>query len=243
MSFERELLPDALSAAESCARHVASQLKRALAARSQATLAVSGGNTPKLMFHGLALLPLDWSRVHLFWVDERCVPPDDAASNYKLAKENLIDMAHIPEANVHRVVGEIDPKQAAQNYVDEIRRYFNLSGEEMPRFDVVQCGMGPDGHTASLFPGDPLVGDHTDIAAAVYAAQFQQWRVTLLPGSLLAARQLVYLVTGEDKAETVHAVFQQPINPSRYPAQLSFEHPEGPIWFLDQPAAKLLEPL
>lgn len=241
MSFRRQILPDAFGAAEACARYVARQLEQALAARSRATLAVSGGHTPKLMFGQLAFLPVDWSRVHLFWVDERSVPPDDPASNYKLAKEDLIAPAHIPDGNVHRVLGEIDPSEAARRYTDDIREFFKLGAGEMPRFDVVQCGMGPDGHTASLFPGTPLLDDRQGIAAAVFAPQFSQWRVTLLPGPLLAARQLLYLVTGEDKAETVRAVFQEESEPKKYPARIASEHPEGAVWFLDQAAAKLLE--
>jgi 6-phosphogluconolactonase len=237
----RQVLPNAAEVAEGCARHVASQLTQTLVSRPQATLAVSGGHTPKLMFESLALLPVDWSRVHLFWVDERCVGPDDAASNYKLAKENLIAPARIPDANVHRVLGEMEPHEGARRYIDEIRRFFTLATDEMPRFDVVQCGMGPDGHTASLFPGQPLVDDRTGIAAAVYAPQFSQWRVTLLPGPLLAARELLYLVSGDDKAETLRAVFHEPSNPQKYPTQIAFEHPEGAIWFLDQAAAKLLD--
>ncbi len=242
MSLRREVSPDAPGAAANCARFVAGQLQEALAARPLATLAVSGGHTPKLMFERLAVLAVDWNRVHLFWVDERSVPPDDAASNYKLAKENLIDPAHIPDSNVHRMIGEIDAKEAAGRYTDEIRRFFQLGPNDMPRFDVVQCGMGPDGHTASLFPGQPLVDDRTGIAAAVFAPQFNQWRVTLLPGPLLAARQLVFLVTGEDKAETVRGVFQPASGARKYPAQIASEHPQGSVWFLDQAAARLLDP-
>jgi 6-phosphogluconolactonase len=192
------------------------------------------------MFQSLALLPVDWRRVHLFWVDERCVPPDDAASNYKLAKENLIAPAHIPDGNVHRVVGEIDPHEAAREYADDIRKFFKLATGEMPRFDVVQCGMGPDGHTASLFPGESLLDDRKGIASAVYAPQFSQWRVTLLPGPLLAAKRLVYLVTGEDKAETLRAVFEEKSDPEKYPVQIAAEHPVGADWFLDEAAARLL---
>jgi len=241
MSARRLVLADAPGAAEACARYVADRLQQALDAGSLATLAVSGGHTPKLMFEKLALLPVDWRRVHLFWVDERCVPPDDAASNYKLAKENLIVPAHIPDRNVHRVVGEIDPQEAAQEYADDIRRFLKLAADEMPQFDVVQCGMGPDGHTASLFPGEPLLDDRKGIAGAVYAQQFSQWRVTLLPGPLLAAKWLVYLVTGEDKAETLRAVFEEKPNPKKYPTQIALEHPEGANWFLDEAAARLLD--
>jgi len=242
MSFEREVFPDAQAAAAACARHIAIQLQRALAARPQATLAVSGGHTPKLMFPSLTQLAVDWSRIHLFFVDERCVPPDDDASNYKLARENLLAHASIPDANVHRIAGEKEPGDAARGYSEAIQQFFRLAAGAMPQFDVVQCGMGPDGHTASLFPGDPLVSDRKGIAAAVYAPQFRQWRVTLLPGPLLAARHILYLVSGDDKAEMVRTVFHEAIDPRKHPAQLAFENPEGATWFIDQAAAKLLDP-
>ncbi|HEV3331573.1 MAG TPA: 6-phosphogluconolactonase [Bryobacteraceae bacterium] len=241
MSARRQVFPDTQGAADACARYVAAKLEQKLAARAWGTLAVSGGHTPKLMFQSLARLAVDWRRVHLFWVDERCVLPDDAASNYRLAKENLIAPAHIPEANIHRVKGELDPHEAARIYTDDIRKFFQLKADEMPRFDLVQCGMGPDGHTASLFPGEPLLDDRKGIATAVYAPQFTQWRVTLLPGPLLAARQLLYLVTGEDKAQTLRAVFTEAPNPKKLPSQIALEHPEGATWFLDEAAAKLLD--
>src|SRR5579864_8894608 len=210
MSIQRHVFPDAAACAEACARRITGLLEAALENGDGATLAVSGGSTPKLMFERMAALRFDWSRVQLFWVDERCVPPADPASNYKLAKDWLITATHIPERNVHRIVGEIAPKEAAVLYADEIRRYFGLNSGEMPRFDVVQCGMGPDGHTASLFPGEPLVDDRAGLAAAVFAPQFDQWRVTLLPGPLLAARNVVYLVSGADKADAMRAVFEGP---------------------------------
>jgi 6-phosphogluconolactonase len=125
--------------------------------------------------------------------DERCVPPSDPASNYRLAKDWLIQGARIPERNVHRIAGEIAPKEAAHLYAEQIRRFFSREPDEMPRFDVVQCGMGAAAHTASLFPGEPLLDDRAGIAAAVFAPQSRQWRVTLLPGPLLAARHVVYL--------------------------------------------------
>ena len=238
MSAQRHSLPDAAAAAEACAHRVTGLLEAALGGGEFATLAVSGGSTPRLLFEKLATLRFDWSRVHLFWVDERCVPPTDPASNYKLAKDWLIPGARIPERNVHRIVGEVAPKEAAHLYVEEIRRFFGLEPDEMPRFDVVQCGMGPDAHTASLFPGEPLIEDRAGIAAAVFAPQFNQWRVTLLPGPLLAARHVVYLVSGADKVEAVRAVFEGPFEPKTYPAQLVGRSAE---WFLDEAAARLLE--
>jgi 6-phosphogluconolactonase len=237
MSIQRHTFSDAAAAAGECARRLTGLLEGALAGGAEATFAVSGGSTPRLLFQKLAALRFNWSRVHLFWVDERCVPPADPASNYKLAKDWLLPGAHLPERHVHRILGEIAPKEAAHRYTDEIRGYFQLDPGEMPVFDVVQCGMGPDGHTASLFPGNPLVDDREGIAAAVFAPQFDQWRVTLLPGPLLAARHVLYLVSGTDKSDAVRAVLEGPVESQKYPAQLIGRRAE---WFLDEAAATLL---
>jgi 6-phosphogluconolactonase len=232
--------PDAAAAAEACAHHVVSVLDEVLAGRDFATFAVSGGSTPRLLFQRLAATRFPWDRVHLFWVDERCVPPTDPASNYKLTEDNLIRPAHIPHRNIHRIVGEIAPKTAAARYAAEIREFFGLEDGEMPHFDLVHRGMGPDAHTASLFPGDPLIENRDDISAAVFAPQFKQWRVTLLPGPLLAASHTVFLVAGEDKAEMVRAVFQEEYDPKKYPAQIASHHCRGVTWFMDEAAARLL---
>jgi 6-phosphogluconolactonase len=234
MSAAPIVAADAPAAAQACARHVIALLEDALSRRDVVTLAVSGGSTPKLLFDQLAAGALRWDRVHVFWVDERCVPPTDDASNYKLAYQRLIEPAHIPEANVHRIYGEMDPPQAAARYVADIRGFFRLHGAELPRFDVVHRGMGPDAHTASLFPGAPLIQDHTGIAAAVFAPQFNQWRVTLLPGVLEAARNTVLLVAGADKAEALRAVFHDPYDPKKHPAQIGAREA---VWFMDRAAA------
>ena len=241
MSVRWYTSPDAASAAEACAHHVVSVLDEVLAGRDFATFAVSGGSTPRLLFQKLAVTPFPWERVHLFWVDERCVPPTDPASNYKLTEDNLIRPAHIPHRNLHRIVGEIAPKIAAERYAAEIRDFFGLEDGEMPHFDLVHRGMGPDAHTASLFPGDPLTENREDITAAVFAPQFNQWRVTLLPGPLLAASHTVFLVAGPDKADAVRAVFKEEYDPKKYPAQIASHHARGVTWFLDEPAAKLMD--
>jgi 6-phosphogluconolactonase len=241
MSVRRHTLPDATSAAEACAHHVISLLEEVLSGQEFATLAISGGSTPKLLFQKLSVAKFQWDHVHLFWVDERCVPPTDPASNYKLAEDYLIQPAHIPHRLVHRVYGELPPKTAAQRYVEEIRDFFGLENDEMPRFDVVHRGMGPDAHTASLFPGDPLIGNREDIAAAVFSESQKQWRVTLLPGALLAAKHTVFVVAGADKEEAVRAVFQEEYDPMKYPAQIASHHGRGVTWFLDKAAAALLD--
>ncbi len=216
-------------------------LEEVLSGQEFATLAISGGSTPKLLFQKLAALRFHWDHVHLFWVDERCVPPTDDASNYKLAEDYLIAPAHIPHRQVHRIFGELAPPTASARYVDDIRSFFGLADGDMPRFDVVHRGLGPDAHTASLFPGDPLINDREGIASAVYSESQKQWRVTLLPGALLAAKHTVFVVAGADKAEAVRAVFQEEYDPMKYPAQIASHHGRGVAWFLDESAASLLD--
>jgi 6-phosphogluconolactonase len=232
---------DATAAAEGCAHHILSLLNEALAGQEFATLAVSGGSTPKLLFQRIVPMKFDWNRVHLFFVDERCVPPTDDESNFKLANENLITPAHIPRNHVHRIVGEMAPEHAAKRYVSDIQEYFGLEGGALPHFDVIHQGTGPDAHTASLFPGSPLIDNRDGIAAAIYAESKGNWRVTLLPGVLLAARHNVFLVTGEDKAQAVHNVFEADYDPKRYPAQIVTHHGRKVAWFLDKEAARLVE--
>ncbi|HZT30149.1 MAG TPA: 6-phosphogluconolactonase [Bryobacteraceae bacterium] len=241
MSVHWYTSPDAKTAAEACAHHILSLLDTALSGQDYATLAVSGGSTPKLLFQQLVAARFGWNRVHLFWVDERCVPPTDSLSNYKLAEDNLILPARMPHRQVHRVYGEAMPDIAAQRYIEEVRNFFALEPGELPHFDIVHLGMGPDAHTASLFPGEPLIDDREHIAAAVYVEKFSQWRVTLLPGVLLAAKHTVFLVAGQDKAQAVRSVFHEEYEPKRYPAQVASHHGRKVTWFLDQAAAGLMD--
>lgn len=241
MSIHRYTSPDPAAAAEACSHHVLSVLEEVLAGQDFATFAISGGSSPRLLFERLAATKFPWDRVHLFWVDERCVPPSDSQSNYKLADDYLIKPAHIPHRNVHRVFGELAPKIAADRYEEEIREFFGLEPGDFPHFDLVHRGMGPDAHSASLFPGEPLIEDRENIAAAVFAPKFNQWRVTLLSGALLAAKHTVFLVAGADKAEAVRAVFHEEYDPKKYPAQIASHHGRAVAWFLDAPAAALME--
>ncbi|HEX8985451.1 MAG TPA: 6-phosphogluconolactonase, partial [Bryobacteraceae bacterium] len=196
--------------------------------------------SPRIMFERLAELELPWNRIHVFWVDERAVPPADPESNYRLAAESLLNHVALPPRNVHRIRAELAPEAAAGEYGQAIRTYFGLTSGAMPVFDVAHRGMGPDAHTASLFPGEPLIADRTGIAAAVYVEKKTQWRITLLPGPLEAARTTVMLVTGADKAEALRAVLGEPYDPARLPAQIASAGEGDVAWFLDQPAARLL---
>ncbi len=241
MPFEWRAFPEARAAAQACAEHIAELIEEALSGRGYATLALSGGTSPQYMFTRLAATKLPWDRIHVFWVDERAVPPIDAASNYKLAAESLLIPAHVPQRNIHRIRGELMPEAAARAYAQEIREFFGLDPGEMPEFDVVHRGMGPDAHTASLFPDQPLVEDRQGLAAAVYIEKKSMWRITLLPGPLLAALSTVVLVAGPDKAQSLRSVFNEPYDPVCYPAQLGAREPRPAVWFIDQAAARLLE--
>ncbi|MGO9232222.1 MAG: 6-phosphogluconolactonase [Bryobacteraceae bacterium] len=241
MSVRYQTSQNAPAAAEACAGHIVTLLEDALSCQELATLAVSGGTSPARMFERLAASDLPWQRIHVFFVDERMVPPSDPASNFKLANEHLFLPARVPQSNLHRVAGELAPQAAAQHYAEQIRRFFGLNEGELPRFDVVHRGMGPDAHTASLFPGDPLIEDRQGIAAATFAVQFRQWRVTLLPGVLVAAKHTVFLVTGDDKKEALRSVIRGEYDPMKYPAQIATRPGHDVTWFLDQAAAALIE--
>src|SRR5690242_13807960 len=228
------------AAATACAAWVLQELRAVLAIQHVARIAVSGGSSPKLMFGTFAKTPFDWSRVHVYWVDERCVPPDDPQSNYKLAKETWLAPSGVPPENIHRIAGELPPAEAAAKYVEEIRKSFGLRKSDLPAFDIIHRGMGADAHTASLFPGEPLIGDRTGIAAAVHVAKLNMDRVTLLPEVLLKAKKTIILTSGEDKAEALHNVLRGPEDPFRFPCQLAARGNPNCIWFVDRSATSKL---
>ncbi|MBZ5631943.1 MAG: 6-phosphogluconolactonase [Acidobacteriia bacterium] len=233
---------DPVAAAEACGQRVLDLLAKTIAARKRATLAVSGGTSPKPMFELFAKSGFPWEQVHVFWVDERCVPPSDSQSNFRLANETWLAPAKVPSGNIHRVPTEREPHEAAREYAEHVRTFFNLQPGELPQFEVIHRGVGPDAHTASLFPGEPLIEDHKELAAAVWVEKMHQWRVTLLPGVLEAARNTVVLATGSDKAAALNAVLSGPYDPMKWPAQIATRDGSGAplsdtMWFLDQAAS------
>ncbi len=232
--------PDPALAAEACARHILDLLEKAIAGNRSATLAISGGSSPRPMFNIFERTRFPWDRVQLFWVDERAVPPTDPQSNFKLADDIWLGPAHFPPRNIHRIETELPPEIAARRYADEIRQCFGLGDNTMPRFDVIHRGMGPDGHTASLFPGEPLLDDREGLVAAVWVEKLKMWRVTLLPGVLLATRHTAMLVTGGDKAEALRSILYEDYDPKQHPAQLATRNGSAATWFLDEAAAALL---
>jgi 6-phosphogluconolactonase len=235
-----EIAESAEAAANACAAWLLEELRSVLSTAPTARIAISGGSTPKLLFATLARTRFQWENVHVFWVDERCVPPTDSQSNYKLAKETLLDPAAIPPGNVHRIEGELPPTDAAERYVAAIRSDFRLNDSELPVFDIIHRGMGPDAHTASLFPGEPLIHDRTGIAGPVYVEKMKSHRVTLLPGVLLAAKRTAILAAGDDKAEPLFEVLRGPEDPFRFPCQLATRGARNALWFIDRAAAARL---
>jgi 6-phosphogluconolactonase len=214
--------------------------QRAIAERGRFTVALSGGNTPRAAYELLAADPLrnnlPWSDVFIYFGDERCVPPDDERSNYRMAREAFLDTVPIPSANVARMRGEADPGQAANEYASVLRA--DLGGS--PRFDLVMLGLGEDGHTASLFPGiDQAVEENSLVEAACAQAQ-AMWRVTITPKLINAARRVVFAVEGAQKARALAAVYDGPRDPMTYPAQLVQPSSGDLTWLVDEAAASLL---
>ncbi len=217
-------------AAAACGSHTLECLTQAVQERGIAYLAVSGGSTPRIMFEWMARQSFDWSAVHIFWVDERCVAPDDAQSNFRMTRESLLDHIAILPGQIHRIEGERPPEEAAALYVSKIRAV--MGGK--PVFDVIQRGLGTDAHTASLFPGEPLLNDKEGIAAAVWVQKLGQHRVTLLPGVLERARNTVCLAAGAEKKTALRQVLAEPVETLLRPAQLRSENTS---WYYDRAAS------
>jgi 6-phosphogluconolactonase len=208
---------------------------------SASTSATSGPAAPADIAAAAAGPVIDWAHVQLFFGDERHVPPDHPDSNYRMVKEALLAHAPIPDANVYRIRTELpDAGDAAADYAQTLRRVFDVASGEWPRFDLVLLGLGPDGHTASLFPDTPVLHERSRMVAAVWVASMQTWRVTLTPPVLNHARTVLFLVSGAEKAETVHAVLEGPADPERLPAQLIAPSEGAVHWLLDAPAASRL---
>ncbi len=240
MSVAKEVFADEGAAARACAERVERILEARLQETDRAAIAVSGGTTPKTMFETLRASGIDWARVHWFWVDERCVAADDAGSNYGMARAAILDAAKVPEANIHRIQGERGPQLAAERYADELRAFFGLGEGQFPEFDILHLGTGEEGHTASLFPGEPLIADRVNWTAAVSAPKAPHERATLLPGVIQAARHVLPLAAGAEKAWAIGKIFGDEYDPLHWPAQIVMREARDVCWFLDRAAAQLI---
>lgn len=205
--------------------------------------ALAGGSTPRTVYELLASdfyrERMPWSAIHFFWGDERHVPPDHPDSNYRMAREAMLDHVPVPAENVHRVPAEEpDAQRAAAEYEATLRSFFKPAPGEWPRFDLILLGLGKEGHTASLFPGGDAVRERERLVVAPWVEAQKTFRITLTPPVLNHARRAMFLVSGEEKAEALHAVLEGAREPERYPAQIV----EGNrLWMVDRAAARLLK--
>jgi 6-phosphogluconolactonase len=213
-------------------------------ARGAFTVALSGGSTPKSLYQLLAgedhRARVPWSQTHVFWSDERCVPPDDPQSNYRMAYETLLAHVPITGQQIHRMRGEDEPSRAAADYESVLRQQLDSAD---PRLCLVLLGMGEDGHTASLFPSSPALDDQDHLVAAPYVEKLGSYRLTLTLPMLNAALKIIFLVSGEAKAATLRAVFEENPDPRQWPpARRVRPRADGElVWLVDEAAAQLLK--
>src|SRR5262249_31812310 len=200
------------------------------------------GNTPRAVFSLLAeqhSADLFWDRIHIFFGDERYVPPDHPESNYRMAHEALLSLVRIPPENVHRFRTELDPESAAKDYETQLQTFFGEPEQSLPRFDLVMLGLGEDGHTASLFPGTSALNETTRLVVAVWVEKFKMFRLTLTLAALNHSAEVLFLVAGANKAGVLKEVLPNPT--AALPAQKIQPAGGRLLWLVDQSAARLLQ--
>jgi len=215
---------------------------QSIAERGRFLAALSGGSTPMRLYELLGNQfqdKVDWSHAHFFWGDERCVPVDDPGNNYGQVKKALFDKINIPAKNIHRVLSELEPDSAASDYA-RILKTFAESPLNWPRFDLALLGMGDDGHTASLFPGSPVDVDSPTLAVTANYQGRPAKRVTLTPKVLNDSRNVIFLVAGKSKAETLSKVLNGAHMPDELPAQRIAPKDGNLDWLIDGEAGSLL---
>ncbi len=218
---------------------ILSQYQHAVQNTGKYSLVLSGGSTPAPIYAQLAALStaqINWEKVHIFWGDERCVPPADDDSNYKMADHTLLSHIPIPPENIYRMKGELPPAEGARDYQAQLETFFAGS---LPKFDTLLLGLGDDGHTASLFPGTPALDETEKWVVENPHPYSSSWRITLTYPVLNAAHQIIFTVAGEKKAEILAHILN-PGSPATYPAQKVRPTSGALTWVLDQPAAKFI---
>ena len=234
-----KILKDTDAITEFVARQIIQSAETAIAERGQFTLALAGGSTPKPIYTSLATVygdALDWSKTHLFWGDERTVPPDHPDSNFRMVQGALLERIPHP-AGVHRVMGELEPTKAAARYEQRIAEIFH---DETPHFDIVLLGMGNDGHTASLFPHTEALNETERWVVANYVPKLETWRITMTYPILNNARQVVFMVAGEEKADMLYEVLHGEVRPFDLPSQAVNPAPGDVTWVVDYAAGRQL---
>jgi 6-phosphogluconolactonase len=235
------VFPNPAALARAAADDFLRRASDAVDARGRFTVALSGGTTPRRLYEILAGDPyrsgVPWAKIHFFWGDERHGPPDDPQSNYRMAREALLSRVLVPESNVHRIAAELpDASEGAARYDGELGRFFGLAPGQFPAFDLMYLGLGPEGHTASLFPGTTALDVQDRLVVATWVAKLDADRITMTYPVFGEARAVVFLVEGPNKAEILGAV-RNPATAADYPAGRI--HPRGGelLWYADRAAA------
>ncbi len=245
--FDVQVVEDADALSRAAAAAIFGQITETLQEKEFFTIALSGGSTPKLLFSLLASDAsfrgqVEWDKIHFFWGDERHVPPDHPESNYRMTKEAMLSRVPVPEENIHRIRAEDpDASKVAEEYEHGLISFFKLGEGELPCFNCVLLGMGPDGHTASLFPGTAALNEQKRLVVANWVEKFQAYRITMTAPVLNNAEDIIFLVSGEEKAETLREVLQGARQTDRLPSQLIQPTHGKLLWLVEQSAARLLK--
>ncbi len=240
MGTQVKIVPDSATLARTAAQEFHQLSEAAVQERGRFSVALSGGNTPRAVYSLLASehKQLPWERIHIFFGDERHVPPDHPDSNFRMASESLLSKVPIPEKNVHRIYAELDAEAAAAEYEQQLSSFFHLTNHDWPRFDLIFLGLGDDGHTASLFPGSKALTEASRRVVANWVEKFQAFRITLSFPVLNHASDVVFMVSGSGKSQILSEVLRP--GSRKYPAQ-SVQPENGQLlWLVDQDAGSLL---
>ena len=246
MQHEIKIVADAVQLAREAADEFLRLAQAAVREKDLFTVALSGGSTPKILYSLLAneepwRSNLPWEKIHFFWGDERHVPPSDPDSNYRMTYEAMLSKAPVPPSNVHRIKGEEpDAQKAAAEYEHELRSFFHLPPHEFPAFELILLGIGPDGHTASLFPGTDALKERERLVVANWVEKFNAYRITLTLPVLNNAANVIFLVSGAEKAEVLRAVLKGESGAEQFPAQMIRPVNGRSLWLVDETAASAL---
>ena len=241
MGVQIKVLPDNAALCRAAAQEFQHLVETAVAERGQFSVALSGGNTPRSIYSLLATEQnMPWEKIHIFFGDERHVPPQAPDSNFRMASESLLSKVPIPEKNIHRVRAELDATAAAEDYEKQLKTFFRPANGEWPRFDLIFLGLGDDGHCASLFPGSDALHESTRLVVSNWVQKLHAFRITCTFPVLNHAAEVMFLVSGEKKAEILSDIFKP--GPQKYPAQAVQPESGHLIWLADQDAARLLQP-
>lgn len=240
MGTQVKIVPDSAALARAAAQGFHRLSEAAVQERGRFSVALSGGNTPRTVYSLLASehKQLPWDRIHIFFGDERHVPPDHPDSNFRMASESLLSKVPIPEKNVHRIRAELDANAAATEYEQELREFFHLVDHDWPGFDLIFLGLGEDGHTASLFPDSKALSESSRKVVANWVEKFQTFRITLTFPVLNHASEVVFMISGAGKAQILSQVLRP--GARKYPAQSVQPENGRLLWLVDQDAGSLL---